>query len=162
HGIIRQLRPSALDNLGLREAVEDMVNTWRERHPDIACGLKLSGELADLGEAVNITAYRLIQECLTNVLRHADATRAEIELRREGGVIHVSVCDDGKGLGERSESESARFGLMGIRERVQALNGEFALESRPAQGLKVSASIPVRLPDRDGASGRSEVKAMAK
>jgi two-component system, NarL family, sensor histidine kinase UhpB len=162
HGIIRQLRPSALDNLGLREAVEDMVNTWRERHPEVACELRLSGELADLGEAVNITAYRLVQECLTNVLRHAEAARAEIELRREGGVIYLSVSDDGKGLGERRESESTRFGLMGIRERVQALHGEFALESRPAGGLKVNATIPLPLPGLKADDTRSEVKVTAK
>jgi hypothetical protein len=162
HGIIRQLRPSALDNLGLREAVEDMVSAWRDRHPQIACGLKLTGDLADLGEAVNITAYRLVQECLTNVLRHADAARADIEVRRENAVIHLSVSDNGKGLGEGSESESARFGLMGIRERVQALHGEFWLESRPGEGLKVSAIIPVRSPGHDSDAVESDVKALAR
>jgi two-component system, NarL family, sensor histidine kinase UhpB len=163
HGIIRQLRPSALDNLGLQEAVEDMVNTWRERHPEIVCELSLSGNLADLGEAINITAYRLVQECLTNVLRHADATRAEIEIKRDDGVIHLSVVDDGKGLGEGNESETARFGLMGLRERVQALHGEFRLESRPGEGLRVSASIPVRSTAREEIQRpEPEVKAVAK
>ena len=163
HGIIRQLRPSALDNLGLQEAVEDMVNAWRDRHPEVICGLKLTGDLADLGEAINITAYRLVQECLTNVLRHADATRAEIEIRRDGAVIELSVADNGKGLGEGNESETARFGLMGLRERVQALHGEFRLESRPGEGLRVSAAIPVRSSPRAGAGGSDlEAKAIAK
>jgi PAS domain S-box-containing protein len=163
HGIIRQLRPSALDNLGLREAVEDMVNTWRGRHSEIVCVLNLTGDLADLGEAINITAYRLVQECLTNVLRHADATRAEIEIRRDGGVLYLSVADDGKGLGEGNESETARFGLMGIRERVQALHGEFRLESRPGEGLRVSAAIPIRSSARgETDSPELEVKAVSK
>ena len=61
-----------------------------------------------------------------------------------GDVVNVSVADNGKGLGERNESESARFGLMGMRERVQALGGEFQLDSRPGNGLTVTASIPVR------------------
>ena len=160
HGIIRQLRPSALDNLGLQEALEDMVNTWRERHPEIACELKLIGDLANLGEAINITAFRLVQECLTNVLRHADATRAEIEIRRDGGMIELSVTDDGKGLAEASESETARFGLMGLRERVQALDGEFRLESRSGEGLRVTAAIPVR--SSAASEVEPEVKAMAK
>ena len=161
HGIIRQLRPSALDNLGLQEAVEDMVNTWRERHPEITCHLAMMGELADLGETVNITAYRLIQECLTNVLRHADASRVEIELRREAGAIRVSVADNGKGLAEGHEADRARFGLMGIRERVQALRGEFELESLPGEGLKVSATIPMT-PPAQGEMTASRLKALAK
>jgi hypothetical protein len=161
HGIIRQLRPSALDNLGLQEAVEDMLNTWRERHPEIGCHLAMTGELADLGESVNITAYRLIQECLTNVLRHADASRVDVELLREAGAIKVSVCDDGKGLAEGHEAERARFGLMGIRERVQALRGEFELESLPGEGLKVSATIPVASPAQ-GDTAASSLSALVK
>jgi two-component system, NarL family, sensor histidine kinase UhpB len=143
HGIIRQLRPSALDHLGLREAVEDLVNIWRGRHPEIACDLLFRGAVDGLGEAINITVYRLIQECLTNVLRHAQATRTEIEVRRDDAVLRVSVSDNGKGLGERNESDSERFGLMGMRERVQALGGEFELQSRPGAGLIVIATIPV-------------------
>src|SRR5690242_3450372 len=87
HGIIRQLRPSALDHLGLREAVEDLVNIWRSRHPEIACDLALRGPIDGLGEAINITVYRLIQECLTNILRHAKASRTQIEVRRDGGIL---------------------------------------------------------------------------
>jgi two-component system, NarL family, sensor histidine kinase UhpB len=143
HGIIRQLRPSALDHLGLREAVEDLVNIWRGRHPEIACELALQGEVDGLGEAINITVYRLIQECLTNVLRHAQATQTSIEVRRHDEVLELSVTDNGKGLGDHGETDSERFGLMGMRERVQALGGEFQLRSRPGAGLTVIASIPV-------------------
>lgn len=146
HGIIRQLRPSALDHLGLKDAIEDVVGTWKKRHPEIACDLKLTGDLNRLGEVVNITAYRLIQECLTNVARHAAATRVEIGLERAGDVLLVSVSDDGKGLEPGRLAETARFGLMGMRERVQALSGEFRTESGPGQGFKVIASIPVTAP----------------
>ena len=148
HGIIRQLRPSALDHLGLQEAVEDVVKTWSDRHPEMVCRLSVGKDLGQLGEAVNITVYRLIQECLTNVIRHAEATRVDIELKREGEAIAVTVADNGKGLGERNESEIARFGLMGMRERVQALGGEFRLDSRPAEGLRVAAWIPAPVAER--------------
>jgi len=144
HGIIRQLRPSALDNLGLREALEDWVATWRARHPEIELHLALSGDLNDLGETVNITIYRIIQECITNVVRHAAATKAQIEVVRNGDRVEVMVRDNGKGLGERNETEAARFGLMGMRERVQALGGRFQLDSRPGGGVRVGASIPVQ------------------
>ena len=66
-----------------------------------------------------------------------------MEVSRTGALVRISVSDNGKGLGERNESESARFGLMGMRERVQALNGEFHLESRPGEGLRVTALIPI-------------------
>jgi PAS domain S-box-containing protein len=143
HGIIRQLRPSALDHLGLRDALEDWVATWRQRYPEIQCELALSGDLSDLGETVNITVYRIIQECLTNVVRHAAATRADLSVKRLGDVVEVTVEDNGKGLGERSQSDSARFGLMGMRERVQALHGSFAIESDAGAGVRVRATLPV-------------------
>ena len=143
HGIIRKLRPSALDNLGLTEALEDWLASWRERYPDIEVALELSGKLDDLGETINITVYRIVQECLTNVVRHAAATRAEIVVARSNESVEVMVRDNGKGLGERNESESARFGLMGMRERVEGLAGDFRLDSRPGEGVRVRARIPV-------------------
>ncbi len=143
HGIIRQLRPSALDHLGVNEAVEDYVGTWRERHPEIACELTLTSDLSNLGETINITVYRLVQECLTNVLRHAQASRVHIQVKRMGDMMEVSVSDNGKGLANGTDGETARFGLMGMRERVQALGGSFRLESIPQAGLQVIALIPV-------------------
>ena len=131
HGIIRQLRPSALDNLGLREALEDWVGTWRARHPEIELDLDLSGDLDDLGETVNITVYRIIQECLTNVVRHAAASQGADRGRAHADCVEVMVRDNGKGLGERNETEAARFGLMGMRERVQAL-GRAVRAGQPA------------------------------
>jgi PAS domain S-box-containing protein len=143
HGMIRRLRPSALDNLGLTEALEEWLASWRERHPDIGVRLDLSGNLDDLGETINITVYRIVQECLTNVVRHAAATRVEVAIARSGERLEVSVRDNGRGLAERNESESARFGLMGMRERVEGLAGEFQVDSRPGEGLRVRAWIPV-------------------
>ncbi len=143
HGIIRQLRPSALDHLGLRDALEGWVETWRARYPDVALDLSLEGELGDLGETVNITVYRIVQECLTNVVRHAGADHARIGVRRTGDTLEVVVDDNGRGLGERNTAEAARFGLIGMRERVQALHGDFELLSRPGAGLCVRARIPL-------------------
>jgi PAS domain S-box-containing protein len=145
HGIIRQLRPSALDNLGLREALEELMANWRERYPDVSVALKLDGNLDALGERVNITVYRFVQEGLTNVVRHAAATRAEVLVARSAGSLEVMVRDNGKGLGERNQSDLARFGLMGMRERVEALGGHFAIDSAPGEGLRVHARIPLEV-----------------
>jgi hypothetical protein len=143
HGIIRQLRPSALDHLGLQDALEGWVATWRERYPRIEVELSLEGDLSGLSETVNITVYRIVQECLTNVVRHAGADRAAVEVRRTRDRVEVAVRDNGKGLSERNATEYARFGLMGMRERVQALSGDFELQNRPGEGLCVRASLPL-------------------
>jgi signal transduction histidine kinase len=149
HGIIRQLRPTALDHLGLSATLQETVAAWRERHKDIACELRLEGELEGLGETVNITIYRIVQECLTNVIRHAAATRADILIARErdagrGDVVRVTVRDNGKGIAQRNEREATRFGLMGMRERVQALDGAFQIDNRPGEGVTVTAVIPAK------------------
>lgn len=147
HGIIRQLRPTALDHLGLSETLRDAVAAWRKRHPETVCELTLEGQVEGLGETINITIYRIVQECLTNVVRHAAATRVEILVSRSQGTsgdeVRITVRDDGKGLASGSERDSARYGLMGMRERVQALEGEFSIETRSGQGVTVRAVIPV-------------------
>ena len=149
HGIIRQLRPTALDHLGLSETLRDAVSTLRERHPEIGCELRLEGALDGLGETINITVYRIVQECLTNIVRHAVASHSEILVERrgdpeKGDVVRVVVRDNGKGLAPQTERKTTRFGLIGMRERVQALDGEFCIDSRPGEGMTVTAVIPVR------------------
>ena len=151
HGIIRQLRPTALDHLGLSETLKDFVSAWRDRHPEIVCELQLDGAIEGMGETINITVYRIVQECLTNVARHAAATRSDIHVTRindsrHRDVVKVAVHDNGKGFAQRREREATRFGLIGMRERVQALNGEFNIDSRPGEGVTVTAVIPVRIP----------------
>src|SRR5262249_8389171 len=128
HGIIRQLRPTALDHLGLSETLRDTVATWRDRHPDVECNLRFDGAIEGMGEAINITVYRIVQECLTNVARHAGATRVDVDVARlvdprHGDVVGVTVRDNGKGFLQR-QGEATRFGVIGMRERVQALHGE--------------------------------------
>lgn len=147
HGMIRKLRPSALDHLGLEEALRDMVESWRARNAGIACELRVAGDLAALGETVNITLYRIVQECLTNVVKHAGARTVTVSVSHlrptdAAHCIQVVVQDDGRGLDQLADRES-RFGILGMRERVQALGGEFAVDSEPGQGVRVTASVPV-------------------
>jgi two-component system sensor histidine kinase UhpB len=148
HGIIRQLRPTALDHLGLSETLRETVSAWRERHPETACDLRLDGALEGMGETINITVYRIVQECLTNIARHAAATRSDVDVARcndpqHGDVVKVSVRDNGKGFTQQRERGATRFGLIGMRERVQALDGEFRIDSSPGEGVTVTAVIPV-------------------
>ncbi len=146
--LLQRLRPVALDELGLRSAVEYGIEQWQRRHTTVRCNFSTQGELEGLGEEVNITLYRLAQECLTNVAKHAHATQVAISLARaagnehNGGEIRFSFEDNGCGFdpGRRRQG----LGLVGLRERVEALGGNFDLQSAPGHGARVRASIPVK------------------
>ena len=140
HDIVRRLRPVVLDELGLAEALKEEVRIWRERHPEITFDLALAASLDGLGKALNITLYRIVQECLTNVVRHSGASRAEVSVAREPDErIHLHVRDNGRG----APDDRGGFGLLGIRERVQALHGTFRIVGEPAGGTEVEVILPV-------------------
>lgn len=148
HGIISRLRPSALDNLGLTETLQDSITAWQSRHPELKFKLDFSGRLDDLGETINITVYRVVQECLTNVIRHAQATNVEIAVKRQLAaagaceMLRLAVCDDGKGTPEEAVQDG-HFGLLGMRERVQALNGSFSIDNAPNRGFCINVTLPL-------------------
>jgi two-component system sensor histidine kinase UhpB len=150
HGIIRQLRPSALDHLGLNDAIEEAVGRWRELHPDMEFFLAVDGDVTELGETVNITVYRIVQECLTNIVKHARANRASVQLARRGDLLSVEVRDDGRGLAEPEARRATRFGLLGMRERAEALGGRFTLDDSEGRGLCVRVEIPLGIPACEG------------
>jgi len=146
--LMRRLRPVALDELGLRSAIEYGIEQWRRRHPAVRCTFVTEGDLDDLGEQMNITLYRLAQECLTNVAKHAQATEVAISLVRADGddpgceVVRFSFEDNGHGFNPGLRSDG--LGLIGLRERVEALGGRLDLRSAPEQGARVCASIPLK------------------
>lgn len=138
--LMQRLRPVALDDLGLRSAIQYGVDQWQRRHPGVRCRFEAEGELDGFGEQVNITLYRLVQECLTNVAKHADATRVTISLKRDGNQVRFDFEDDGKGFD--SAGRKRGLGLIGLRERVESLAGRFELDSAPGSGVRVRAVIP--------------------
>jgi two-component system sensor histidine kinase UhpB len=146
--LMQRLRPVALDELGLRSAVEYGIEQWRRRHPAVRCSFAAEGELDGLSEQLNITLYRLAQECLTNVAKHAQATQVAISLARAAGVgpggeeVRFSFEDNGLGFDPGVRRQG--LGLVGLRERVEALGGQFDLQSAPGQGTRVRASIPLK------------------
>ena len=142
-GIMQRLRPAALDALGLHDAVAHLVGQWQRRNR--GGGLPASppsGDLSGLGEVMNITVYRLVQECLTNVAKHADAAHVTVSLERPGAEVVVAVLDDGRGMD--LQAKRTGLGLVGLRERVEALRGRLHLTSEPGKGLEVRAWLPVR------------------
>jgi two-component system, NarL family, sensor histidine kinase UhpB len=146
-GMIARLRPVGLDELGLLAAVEHCVDQWRQRLPDTKLSLSVSGNFEDLGEPVNLTIYRLIQESLTNICKHAQARQVEIALQRvdsapgETDELRLTVADDGCGM--QANARTSRFGLSGMRERVEMGGGSFVLESAPGRGVRLEAHLPV-------------------
>jgi signal transduction histidine kinase len=151
HGIVSQmiarLRPVALDELGLVAAIEHGVDQWRRRLPDTQFSFQAQGSFEGLDEALNLTAYRLIQEGLTNIYKHANASRVEISLARSvEGLRHeicVAVADDGCGADFRRHA--AGHGLNGMRERTELSGGTFAIDSAPGRGLRFQAHLPIIL-----------------
>jgi signal transduction histidine kinase len=140
--LMQRLRPVALDELGLRSAVQYSVEQWQRRHAGLRCTFTVEGELDDLDEQTNITLYRLVQECLTNVAKHAGATQVAISMTRSAQDVRFSFSDNGKGF-DLSQKRRG-LGLVGLRERVEALAGHFELESAPGRGVHVKAVIPAK------------------
>lgn len=140
HGMVRQLRPLALDKLGLRDALQELVDSQQARNPSIQINLAMAGDFKQIDADVSIAAYRMVQECLTNIVRHAGATRADVNVRADDD-LEIIVQDNGKGLPADQESREERFGLMGMRERAEGLGGTFRLESE--EGVRVSVKLPL-------------------
>ncbi|HKJ76444.1 MAG TPA: ATP-binding protein, partial [Gammaproteobacteria bacterium] len=149
--MMRRLRPASLDELGLVEALQETVQEWAERHPEVRCRLDADGEWSEAPKAVGTTAYRVVQEALTNVAKHADAGSVTIRLQgghttADGGrALWVEVTDDGRGIDP--ETTVSGFGMLGMRERVHAVGGELDLESRPGEGTTVRARLPLDAAD---------------
>lgn len=145
HSMMQRLRPSVLDDLGLVAALQEEIDAWRNRHPDVDCQLITAGNLSELGEAINITVYRIVQESLTNVARHANASEVVIQLgydtKSELPHLLLSICDNGKGT--EPDMRGRGLGLIGMRERIEALSGHFTIRSAPGEGMTIEASIPV-------------------
>ncbi len=143
HNIIRQLRPGALDNLGLTETLRDVVSTYQSQHPEIAIQLDITGNPDEFGETVNINVYRIVQEAVNNALKHANAEKINIRLAiTASGELQLIIKDNGTGMDVHSVDQANHFGLLGMRERVQALQGSFDICSGPANGTTIHIKIP--------------------
>ncbi len=151
HSMIHLLRPSVMDNLGLVEAIKDEIKTWNKRNTKTVCIHDFKGNLSNLGERTNITIYRIVQECLTNITKHANAKHVDIKINNDAKKIHITISDDGIGMDTRSANKHIGLGLIGIRERAQALNGVFYYESSIGDGFRIFIHIPDNIPDSGNA-----------
>jgi two-component system sensor histidine kinase UhpB len=146
--VLEKLRPVGLAELGLREALGALLRLWREAHPEVVIETTISPSLGEPGETADLTIYRIIQEALTNVFRHADATRIDVTMepadlpaataRGRRGSVLVRVRDNGSGL---LRDHKLGLGLFGMRERVMALGGTVTVASGEG-GVTVEAMVP--------------------
>jgi two-component system sensor histidine kinase UhpB len=148
HAMIPRLRPLALDTLGLGDAVADLVDDWRARATGIDFDLHIDHLPEEPGEAVRINAYRIVQEALSNAVRHASATRIAIRLGIKGDTLGLAVSDNGVGMPATTE-RSGRFGLIGMRERAEALGGSLRIGAMIGGGSEIDVHIPLHGQGRD-------------
>ena len=141
--IINDLRPNVLD-LGLSAAVEWQVAEF-VRRTGIACELIDEPTEVPLGDHAATAFFRILQESLSNIVRHAHATRVRVELKMSGHRLSMTVADNGIGLQSRERGKAGSFGLVGIEERISILGGTFTVDSSEGAGTTVCVSVPLQM-----------------
>lgn len=149
--MLDQLRPPGLSELGLQAALQSLVVNWRGMRDDLDLSLECSDGLEPLDEAVALTAYRVVQEALTNIYRHSEADWARVSVARKGGMTEegeergdvLDIVIEDNGVGFSGEGGAKGRGLLGMTERVKALDGRISLDERPDGGARIEARLPL-------------------
>jgi signal transduction histidine kinase len=141
HDLSMRLRPRVLDDLGLAAALERLAHEWQARYKipaDVVIQLdeRLPGE-------IETALYRIVQEALTNIARHAQAKSASILIEKHGETVRAIVEDDGVGFDVSTNQGERHLGLLGMRERAELLGGTLTIESTPERGTSVFIEIPL-------------------
>ncbi len=140
--MMQQLHPLILTELGLKAALDDLISHWQTRHLDIFITFHCDNDLESLPETISIHIFRMVQECLTNIVRHANANHVVINLTLdEQDFLSLKMTDNGQGCDV--ENIKKGFGLLSMRERVRSLGGEFMIETQPQNGMIIHAKIPL-------------------
>ncbi|MES2149851.1 MAG: ATP-binding protein [Pseudomonadota bacterium] len=141
--LVRRLRPEVLDMLGLHGAVEEMIRHYDTSHAACRFSFHSDGDFSKLENELAISAYRIVQEALSNVMKHAGATHAQVELAlsEADDTLHIEIADDGAGFD--SASTVSGIGIIGMRERVYALGGVIAISTAPDKGTVVTITLPL-------------------
>jgi two-component system sensor histidine kinase UhpB len=140
HQILNRLRPDTIDKLGLKGALEDLVSSWQPKFGNASCAINISGNLEHLSETIAISAYRVVQESLTNIARYANAEKVSIGVIGEADTLVLMIEDDGDGF--NPDEITHGFGLNGMQERIEGLSGEFELDSAIGTGTQIVVRLP--------------------
>jgi two-component system sensor kinase len=146
--LAHDLRPPALDALGLAPTLEDLCKNFGRR-THLVVEFESSG-LPPLLDAVNICLYRFVQEGLSNVAQHANASRVSVTLEAVDSTVCVSVQDDGRGFSPAAiaQNQISAVGLLGMRERLELLGGRLVIHSSPGAGTRLTAFVPYDAPSQ--------------
>jgi PAS domain S-box-containing protein len=145
--ILLRLRPTLLDLAGIGEALREFASNWKEQNPGIVCELALEGDLRGIPEDLSMALFRVVQEAMTNVAKHAKASRVVVRVSRTEGQINLVVDDNGDGFDAALVAPGV--GLVAMRERIIALDGQFELVSQPEHGVRVEVWLPTGLPPEE-------------
>ena len=137
------LRPKILDTVGLAAAVEWHIGEFTKR-TSIEVKFIQTDKLPTLDDAVTTGVYRIIQEALTNIARHSEATRAEVALRLDGGDLQVEITDNGKGIDQAMIVHPESLGILSMQERTRMLGGKVLFTSSPGKGTSVVLTAPIK------------------
>ncbi len=143
HRISTELRPILLDDLGLIAAMEWQVGEFQTR-TNVRCDARFDIKETLIEKDLATALFRIFQETLTNIVRHAHATLVRVRLLQKGGEIRLDVSDNGIGITDKDIDNPASFGIVGIRERVNLWSGTVHISGKPYKGTKVSVRIPIR------------------
>jgi two-component system sensor histidine kinase UhpB len=136
--MMRTLHPLSLVELGLGATLTDLITEWQRRNSDLEIKLNYDAALEQLDNKVAIHVYRIVQECLTNVVRHAQASKVDVNLNLNSERVEINVVDNGVG----GKADVQGFGVLGMKERVESLGGKFTFNSEENKGVHVKAWMP--------------------
>jgi two-component system sensor histidine kinase UhpB len=143
--MMQRLHPLVLTELGLKASLENLADNWRACYPSIAIDLQCDSGIDALDKTNSIHMFRIAQECLTNIVKHSGATQVRVDVQPDGqNRMMLCIRDNGKGCD--LTARHCGFGLLGIRERVNSLNGRLELLSTPGAGMIVKAALPITAP----------------
>jgi two-component system, NarL family, sensor histidine kinase DevS len=155
--LITDLRPAALDALGTKAAIETLADRNAHEGLEIDISIELAYEQGEKStrmiDELETALYRIAQEALTNATKHGQATRIVVEIHEDPTTVHLTVRDNGDGFDPAAQSDG--FGLLGIRERTELLDGELQVNSTPGTGTTLSVRLPLRRRDEDSTDARS-------
>ncbi len=141
--MMKQLHPLILTELGLKATLEDLLHHWEIKNTNITFNLQCDEAVDNIEQAKVIQIFRVIQESLTNIIRHAQASHANVSLdcQTTPDMLHLIINDNGQGC--NIDQVGSGFGLLGMQERINLLGGEFKLQSQPNKGMQITAIIPL-------------------
>jgi two-component system sensor histidine kinase UhpB len=139
--LVRRLRPEVLDMLGLDGAVEEVVRHYDGAHTACRFEFSAQGDFSALDSALGISAYRIMQEALSNIVKHARATHVSVQLSLRPGRLHIAIADNGAGFDPAAASNG--IGIVGMRERVYAFNGRIEIDTGLAAGTRIAITLPL-------------------